>query len=120
MGALVCATRTRQKYENSHLRNESTRVDQLEPHFWAKEQKCQIGYITRNKALESLFPKLYTISKSVEPLARNSDPNMTQNEHVYVICCRPDVADDVISGGNVKSTENYVVLNFEAARFSSL
>ena len=40
---------------------------------------------------------------------------MTQNEHVYVICCRPEVTDDVISGGNVTTIEGYAVLNFEGA-----
>ena len=36
---------------------------------------------------------------------------MTQNEHVYAICCQPEVAGDVISGQNVETTEGYVVLN---------
>ena len=40
---------------------------------------------------------------------------MTQTEHAYVICCRPEVAGDVISGENVKTIEGYAVLNFEAA-----
>ena len=44
---------------------------------------------------------------------------MTQNEHVYAICCRPEAAGDVISGGNVKTVEGYGVLNFEAVSFSS-
>ena len=44
---------------------------------------------------------------------------MAQNEHVYAIFCRPEVAGDVISGGNVKTIEGYVVLNFEAASISS-
>ena len=38
---------------------------------------------------------------------------MTQNEHVYAICCRLEVAGDVISGENVKTNEGYTVLNFE-------
>ena len=49
------------------------------------------------------------------PLPRNRDPNTTQNEHVYVICYRPEVADDVISGENVKTIQGYDVLNFEDA-----
>ena len=57
--------------------------------------------------------------ESVEPLSRNRDPDMTQNEHVYTICCRPEVAGDVISSENVKTIEWYAVLNFEAANFSS-
>ena len=44
---------------------------------------------------------------------------MTQNEHVYVICCRPEVAGDFISGENVKTIEGYAVLNSEVASFSS-
>ena len=44
---------------------------------------------------------------------------MTQNEQGYAICCRPEVAGDVISGENVKTIEGYAALNFEAASFSS-
>ena len=44
---------------------------------------------------------------------------MTQNENVYAIYCWPEVAGDVISGGNVKTIEGYVVLNLEAASISS-
>ena len=51
-------------------------------------------------------------------LSRNRHPNMTQNEHVCAIFCRPDVAGDVISGENVKTIKGYVVLNFEAAGIS--
>ena len=29
---------------------------------------------------------------------------MNKNEHVYAICCRPEVPGDVISCGNVKTT----------------
>ena len=43
---------------------------------------------------------------------------MTQNEDVYAICCGPEVACDVISGGNVNHVEGYAVLNFEVASFS--
>ena len=43
---------------------------------------------------------------------------MTKNEFVYAISCRPDVADDVLSGGNEKTVKCYVVLNFEAASIS--
>ena len=44
---------------------------------------------------------------------------MTQNEHVYEICCRPEVAGDVISGENVKTIDGYTLLNFEVASFSN-
>ena len=54
---------------------------------------------------DSFFPKLQTFSKSVEPLSRNREPNMTQHEHVYAICCRPEVGDDVIYARNLISFE---------------
>ena len=44
---------------------------------------------------------------------------MTQNVHVCAICCRLEVAGDVISGENVKTIESYAVLNFEIASFNS-
>ena len=44
---------------------------------------------------------------------------MTQNEHVYVICCRLGVVGDVISGDNVKTKNGYAVLNFELATSNS-
>ena len=44
---------------------------------------------------------------------------MTQNEYVYALCCRPEVAGDVISGDSVKTVQDYVVLNFEVASLSS-
>ena len=43
---------------------------------------------------------------------------MTQNEHVYAICCRREVAGYVLPGRNVKTTECYAVLEFEVASFS--
>ena len=44
---------------------------------------------------------------------------MTKNEHVYAICCQPEVAGDVISSENVKTIEDYAALKFEFASFSS-
>ena len=44
---------------------------------------------------------------------------MTQNEHVYAMCCRPEVAGDVIPGESVKTSEGYALLNFEAASIIS-
>ena len=71
-------------------------------------------YTIGNEALNHCFQNCKKkFSKSVELLSRNRDCNMTLNEHVYAICCRPDVAGDVISGENVKSIEGYVVLKFE-------
>ena len=43
---------------------------------------------------------------------------MTQNKHVYVICCRSKVAGNVISGESIKTIEGYALLNFEAASVS--
>ena len=63
------------------------------------------------------YGKLF--SKSIEPLSRHGDANVTQNEHVYAMCCRPEVAGDIISGTNINTTESYAVLNFEAASFCS-
>ena len=45
------------------------------------------------------------LSKSIEPLWRNRDPRMTQNGHVYTICCQSRTRRDVISGRNVKCQE---------------
>ena len=43
---------------------------------------------------------------------------MNQNKHVYVICCWPEVAGDVVSGENVRTIEGYALLNFEVSEFS--
>ena len=53
-------------------------------------------------------------------LSRNREPNLAQNEHVYAIFCRPEVAGEVISGENVKTVEGYAVLHFAAARIIRL
>ena len=45
---------------------------------------------------------------------------MTQVEHLYATWFQPEVADDVLSGGNVNTIEGYAVLHFEAASISSL
>ena len=45
---------------------------------------------------------------------------MTQNEHVYAICCRPEPAGDVISSEHAKTFEGYAALNFEVAGFNCL
>ena len=71
-----------------------------------------MGYKSENEALEQQFPTSKTFSESVEPLSRNRDSNITQNEHVYPICCWPKVAGDIMSGENEKAIEGYGVLNF--------
>ena len=43
---------------------------------------------------------------------------MTQNEHVYAICYRLEVAGDVISAENVNTIDGYAVLNITAASVS--
>ena len=78
-----------------------------------------ISYIRGNEAPESQFPKVQTFLESVEILSRNRHPNFTQNEYIYAICCRREIAGDIISGGNVSTIEGYAVLYFEAASFSS-
>ena len=50
------------------------------------------------KPLNHSFQNGKRFSESVELLSRNRDPNITQNEHVYAICYRPEVASDVIFG----------------------
>ena len=45
---------------------------------------------------------------------------MTKNEQVYTICCRPEVAVDIISGENVNTTEGYALLNVEVDSFTSV
>ena len=44
---------------------------------------------------------------------------MTQNEHVYTICYRPEIAGDFISSENVKTIKGYAMLNFEVDSFSN-
>ena len=44
---------------------------------------------------------------------------MTHSEHVYAMCCRPEVAGGVISGENVNTVEGYAVLNLGVASFST-
>ena len=44
---------------------------------------------------------------------------MTQNQHIYTICCRPAVDDDAISGWNFKTPEGCLVVNLEVASSSS-
>ena len=68
----------------------------------------------KDEAFEAPFP-LGTSLKSTELLSRNRDPNVTKNEHVYAISCLLKVVSDVISCRNVKTTEGYVVVNFEGA-----
>ena len=77
--------------------------------FAVKEEKFQIVFSSGNEALESQFPTLQTFWESVESLSRNRDPNLIQNEHVYAVCCRPDVAGDVISGENIQTIECYAL-----------
>ena len=46
-------------------------------------------------------------------LSRNRDPSMTNNGHIYAICCRPDVADDVVCVGWMWTIEGYEAANSE-------
>ena len=67
-----------------------------------------LNHTEKNEALELPFPKLYTFVKLTEALSINCDPKMTKNEHVYAICCRLEVDDDVVSG---KKYKDYPRLN---------
>ena len=94
----------------------------MSPILGVKEQKCLLGYARENESLlncsfQNSWAK--TFGESVERISRNRQPNMTKNEHVYAVCCRPEVAGDVILGESVKTIEGYAVLNFEVATFSS-
>ena len=91
----------------------------MSPIFGVKEQKCLTGYKRTNKAPESQFPKLSTLSESVEPLSRNRDPQMTTNLHVCTICLRPEVVYDVISGRNLKTLYGHLLVNLELASSNS-
>ena len=70
------------------------------------------------KSLQHPFQNCKLFLKLIEPLASSCDPNMTQNEHVYVICCWPEAENDVISSQYVKTIEGYVLVNFEVASSS--
>ena len=72
-----------------------------------------MAYQADHYALESSFPKskLLTFSKSTEPLSRNREPNMTQNEQVYAICCQPEAADYGVSGQDVETFRYYSSTN---------
>ena len=43
---------------------------------------------------------------------------MTQNENVYVICCQPEVDDDVNFGAHAVTFQEYVYINLWVASFS--
>ena len=70
-------------------------VGPLEPHFRGQGAKS-VSYATE----EELKPlnNTFFLSESVESLSRTRDWNMTQNEHAYAICYRPEAVGDVISG----------------------
>ena len=63
-----------------------------------------MGYKTGNEALESRIPK----HKPFGNFLNHYQEIMTRNEHVYVICCRPEVDDNVISGRNVKIIKGFL------------
>ena len=42
----------------------------------------------------------------------------TQNEQIYAIYCRPEIAGDVIAGENLNTMERYVALKFDCVSFS--
>ena len=83
------------------------------PVFGVKQQRYLLVYERMNGALDLPF------SKSVEPLLRNRDPNMNQNEQVYAICYRPEVAGDVTSSRNVKIFSDNMAVNFEVDSWRS-
>ena len=95
-------------------------VGPLEPDF--RDRGAKMSDALRNKRWSPWITLSKTENlflKSIEPLSSSCDLNMTQNEHVYAVCCPPEVDDDVIFSRNVKTFEGYVVVNFEVASSSS-
>ena len=70
------------------------------------------------KPLNYSFQNRKVFSESVEPLSRNRNPNITQIELAYAICCRLEAAGDVFSSEIIRNIVCFDVLNFEVARFS--
>ena len=98
-------------------------VGPLEPHFGGQGAKMSNRFKKGKWSPWITVSKTVNLLESVEPLMRNRDLDMTsQNEYVYTICCRLEVAGDIISGENVKTVvgyAGYAVLNFEVTSFSS-
>ena len=90
------------------------RQTHLGPIVGVNEQKYPIGCVSEMKPVNHSFQSCKPFKNWLNRY-RKSRPEHAQNEHVYAICCRPDVVCDVISGENVKIIEGYSVLNFEVA-----
>ena len=77
---------------------------------------------TENEVLESPYFKKNELffSKSIELLSRSHDPNMTKNEHVYGIRCRPELDCGLMSNQNVNTIEGYVTLKLLALVVSEI
>ena len=90
-----------------------TMADPLKHNFPSQEAKMSNG-------LKQQMTHLNHIFQNCKPF-RNRHPNMIQNEHVYAICCRPEVAGDVIYGEDVQTFRYFVCVcvNLWAASFSS-
>ena len=71
------------------------------------------------KYLNNAFQNLTPLRNRGESLSKNRDPNMTHNEHIYAIYCRPEVADDVISSQNVETFWDYFAVTLWVGSFSS-
>ena len=78
-----------------------------------------MGYTIEKKHLNHRFQNCKPFRNGLKHYRRIRDPNMTQNERVYAICCQTEVGDDVISSRTVKTMEGYVVVNFEVAGSNS-
>ena len=88
------------------------RLVHLSPIFKVNEQTCLIDYTIANEVIEPRCQKLATSSKLTELLSRNRDSNTIPIEHVYAICCRPEAADDVISGEDVDTVPELRLCTF--------
>ena len=71
-----------------------------------------------NQKMTHLIHVFQNCKPSVELQSRNRYLNMTQNERVYAICSRREVAGDVISRPKFKTIEGNGVHNFEVASSS--
>ena len=66
----------------------------LEPNFLGQGEQMSNRLRKRKWSPWITVSKTLNFWESVEPLSTNPRPNMTENELVYAICCRPEAAGD--------------------------
>ena len=87
--------------------------------FGVKEQRCLWLVQQKMKHLNYTFQNCKPFRNWLNHYGEIMTRTVTKNEHIYAICCRPEIVGDVISGWNVKTVERYVVVNLEVASSSS-